>query len=300
MKILITGASGQLGKTLIENAPKGIEILSPSSEILDLNNQSNCLEYVKNNNPNWIINCGAYTNVEKAEKEKKLAFSINSEAPFTFAKALKINGGNLIHISSDYVFDGQINFPYPPSFKTSPISTYGKSKELGEKKILEYKKIKNKFFILRTSWLISKYGNNFLSKMLYLHKSKDFINVVSDQFGCTTSCHSLSYICWQLIQKEESENHEGLRSPEILHWCDSGITSWFDVAIAIGEIGKELGLLKKQAEVIPTITSEYKTLAKRPSFSLLNCKSTFNLLSVKQTYWRKSIYKILKEIKNQN
>ena len=134
MKILITGASGQLGKTLIENAPKGIEILSPSSEILDLNNQSNCLEYVKNNNPNWIINCGAYTNVEKAEKEKKLAFSINSEAPFTFAKALKINGGNLIHISSDYVFDGQINFPYPPSFKTSPISTYGKSKELGEKK----------------------------------------------------------------------------------------------------------------------------------------------------------------------
>ena len=100
--------------------------------------------------------------------------------------------------------------------------------------------------------------------------------------------------------KEESENHEGLRSPEILHWCDSGITSWFDVAIAIGEIGKELGLLKKQAEVIPTTTSEYKTLAKRPSFSLLNCKSTFNLLSVKQTYWRKSIYKILKEIKNQN
>ena len=293
MKILLFGANGQLGKTLKLSKPKDINLISLTKSefnFLDVEKHLKILDEIK---PNYIINAAAYTNVDKAEDENEIAEEINSKTPFKIAsKLLKMNG-RFIHISTDFVFDGKKSSPYTTEDKVSPLNEYGKSKSNGELLISKL----NNTTIVRTSWLYSPFGKNFCLTMLRLHKECSEKNlplkVVCDQFSCPTSTFTLSKLCWQLIQKEKFIK----QNEKILHCTDSGIASWYDFAFAIGEIGEKLQLIEKSAEVIPIKTVDFKSKALRPSFSLLDCSKTNEILGLGYLHWRISLEKVLQELK---
>ena len=298
MRILLTGASGQLGQSIIESAPKSLEILTPDKYELNLTDKDCCFRYVVKKKPDWIINCGAYTQVDKAEKEKELTLKINSEAPIALANALKNIGGKLIQISTDYVFSGENSFPISPNSDKKPINHYGYSKSLAEEGIEKILFKTNQGIILRTSWLIGPYKNNFLKKMLEFHEKKETINVVYDQISSPTSTNSLAKICWLIIQSF-SEDSKVIDYP-VLHWSNSGIASWYDLSFYIGEVAMELGLISKKTEVNPITSEQYITAAKRPNYSVLDSRITNSLFDLKSNHWQSEIKKICKKMKKEN
>lgn len=297
MKVLITGTRGQLGKSLIELKPMGINIIPTTREDFNLENLEQCKKFLISNRPDWVINAGAYTAVDNAEIDKDKVMLINAEAPRVIAETLNNIGGNLLQISTDFVFDGNQSTPYCPEDKTNPLNLYGKSKLLSENLIKESFQQNNQYIILRTSWVIGPIGKNFLTTMLKLHNSKENISVVCDQIGCFTSTETLANICWLIVQRNLVDNY---KNQKILHWTQAGVSSWFDIAYEIGKIAEKLKVIKKAAKVLPISSDQFITKAKRPNFSLLNCEVTEELLYVKKIYWRDSLYKILQEVKDKN
>ena len=293
MKILLTGGSGQLGKSIIKLKPLKIDLIAPDRSKLDLSKTESCIKFVKKEKPDWIINCGAFTNVDKAESEKEKVFLINHEAPKNFSKVLSDYGGKLLHISSDYVFDGCKNEPYLTNDKVNPKNVYGDSKALAEQSIKEILTKKNSYSILRTSWVVSPIGNNFLLTMIKLMNGNNDIRVVNDQLGSMTSTLNLAKSCWQLISANEKYTLKDLEFPPIQHWCDEGIISWYQLAIEIRKITKGKGLIKNPAKIKPISSNDYKFIAKRPKYSVLNCSETEKLLKIKRIYWKTSLYNIL-------
>ncbi len=294
VKVLLTGATGQLGKTLIETKPNSINLVTPNRYEVDLSKPEKSIIFLEKVNPDWIINAAAYTNVDKSESESDLAFCINGKAPAIFANFLNNSGGKLLQISTDFVFNGKKNTAYSSQDKTDPINVYGKSKLLGEKETLKFKNNK----VIRTSWLYSPYGRNFLKTMLKLHdlksKSGENLRVISDQIGCPTSCKSLSEACWQILLCKNS-----LKS-KIFHWSDCGVASWYDFAAAIGELAEEKFIINNSAPVIPIRTDEYPTPAERPKLSLMNCEESYKELCIKPKHWRKSLSDVLDQLKKGN
>ena len=202
--------------------------------------------------------------------------------PRAFAEALKTSGGRLLQISTDFVFNGSQGTPYRPEQNRTPLGVYGASKAAGEEAIQEVFAGDARALILRTSWVMGPVGRNFALTMLRLHRERDTLGVVADQVGCPSSTLNLAQACWQCIRLGSTQ---GL--PEIMHWSDSGAASWYDVAVAIGELGSELGLLLSPAEVNPISTSDYPTPADRPSYSLLDCKGTREALQLNGEHWRR-------------
>ena len=296
MKILLIGASGQLGQTLIKTKPQNIEIIECNRSNIDLSNLELINDFILSSNANFVINSAAYTGVDKAELESELAYQINAEAPNAISNAVSKIKGSLIHISTDFVFDGTKNLPYKPKDHVNPLGVYGKSKAKGEEYVL---KLKNNY-VVRTSWLYGDFGKNFCLTMLRLHKEKSLakepLRVVYDQIGVPTSTYSLSRFCWKII--DSLSNSKII--PSLLHWSDAGVASWFDFAFAIGEIGVEKGLISEAAKVIPIKTNEYPLPAKRPHFSLLNCEESTNILKENQFHWRVELKKVMDEIKLKN
>ncbi len=294
MNILLTGFSGQLGKAIISSKPKDIKIICKDKLELDLLSRESCFKVIRDNRPDWIINCAAYTNVDKAEEEKELAYKVNSLAPKFLSEAIKNYGGDLLHISTDYVFDGKKNTPYNPSENKSPICSYGFTKAKGEDFIYETLSGLDKGNIIRTSWLMSSYGNNFALKMIQKLKSHNKLKIIYDQLGSPTTANTLAYACWKTIILK----NKGEKLPPIMHFTNSGAASWYDIAISIDEIGKELNLLDETNIIIPIETKEYKSAAKRPNYSVLNSFESFDKLSIKPIYWREALKKVLLELKN--
>ena len=294
MKILVTGSSGQLGKEIIDQRPLSFKLLLPKRNELDLSNKLNCQNYINFHKPDFIINAGAFTNVDLAEKESDLCFAINAEAPFIFANAIKEYGGNLLQISSDYVFDGRKSSPYETNDIRNPISSYGYSKAKCEEIIEEILTPNNQLVILRTSWLLGHQGKNFLQKMLNLHQTKNKIKVVADQIGVMSSTFDLAKICWEIIINWNivSKKHH------IFHRTCQGVSSWFDIAVEIGDIATKYGILENPAEVTPIKTKDYTTLAKRPMFSLLDCSGSNGLNNIGCKYWRHELENIISKIKD--
>ena len=295
MKVLLTGSTGQVGQAILKAKPKGVEIISPDRKILDLSDYESCKNYVKENKPNWIINSGAYTAVDDAEKNIRLSRNINSYAPKAFTEIVNEINANLLQLSTDFVFDGNQNYPYKTNQKRNPLNQYGASKALGENLIENNIINPEKAIILRTSWVISPIGKNFVLTMLNLHSKKDHINVVCDQIGSPSSSFDLAKVCWKIIEYGDKKS-----LPHILHWSDAGIASWYDIAVAIGDIAKELNIIKRKAIVNPISTNEYPTPAKRPKYSKLDTTETFKLLKLKPNHWRENLKNILIEYKNIN
>ncbi len=296
MKVLLTGSEGQLGIAIQKLAPKGIKLLSFNKSQFNLskiNSVKKDLEIIK---PDFIINCGAYTNVDMAENDKENVMNINANSVKEISLYLKKSGGNLIQISTDYVFDGLNSSAYKVNDKVSPINQYGFSKAKAEQFIQEILGNTNQAVILRTSWLMGTVGKNFLLTMLKLHQKKDKINVVSDQISCPTSTKTLAKACWKLVSYKMGKNIYRSNFMPILHWCDNGIASWYDIAVAIGEISLKNGLVDSPALINPIKSKNYPTKARRPSFSLLDCTSSREFLDLKGEYWRDSLETSIKSI----
>ena len=293
MKILLTGGNGQLGRDLLITKPENLEILSPSRQEFNLLKPNECYEYVLRHKPRWIINCAAYTAVDLAEKNKKEAFLVNSESPKYMANAISKCGGKLLQLSTDFVFDGNNSKPYKPSQSRNPINVYGQSKAEGEIAVEDILKPTKQYLILRTSWLMGSSGSNFALKMLDLHKKQKAISVVNDQYGSPTTTNSLSKAIWKLIDIYKKEN---VNLPLILHWSDLGIATWFDISVAVGEIGYKLGLLNKPVKVLPISTKDYPTDARRPKYSCLDSSMSQKLIGMRGIFWKENLLNLFKDI----
>ena len=295
MKILILGSKGQLGK-IINNKllkKKNFIVKSLSRKNFDLTNNIKLTKYINQINPDVIINCVAYTDVENAEINKKKCFLINSKFTSVLSDLCFKNNYFLIHFSTDFVFNGKKSIPYRPDSETNPINIYGESKALGEENIQKVFELSDNYIILRTSWVISPVGRNFLLTMLKLHQDRDSIKVVSDQIGCPSSTVEIANACWEIINNIEAKSY----LPRIIHWRNNGVASWYDLAHAIGEIAHEIGIINSSAKVIPISSNEFPTAAKRPSFSLLDISESVDLLCIQPEHWRSSVRKILLNLK---
>ena len=295
MKVLLTGSTGQVGQEIIKSIPPNIKIINPFRRELDLSDPKSCEKIVITERPDWVINCGAYTSVESAEQNIELAKKINSYAPQAFTKAINQINGNLLQLSTDFVFDGSKNTPYNENDPKNPTTHYGYTKSLGEKLIQKTIRNLENATILRTSWVISSRRDNFLLKMLKLHTDRNSINVVADQYGAPTSAKYLAKACWKLIELKKKK-----KIPFILHWSDYGTTSWYELAVAIGDIAFDLGIIKKKAIINPIRSTEYPSKVKRPKYSVLNIQSSPNFLQLKPNHWRNNLVEILKDFKEKS
>ncbi len=292
MKVLLTGAAGQLGQALVAAKPDGIELIATTRAQLDLGDVQACRDIVLNHRPDWVLNAGAYTAVDKAESEPDLAYAINACAPQAFAESLLETGGRLLQLSTDFVFNGRQGWPYSPFQARDPLGVYGASKAAGEEAVEERLGDVGRGLILRTSWLMGPVGSNFALTMMRLHQEREEIRVVADQVGCPTSTLTLAKACWRLIDIAE----KGALLPPLMHWCDAGVSSWYDVAQAVGELVKQLGLVDSPAQVLPITTADYPTPAMRPSYSLLDCTETRCLLDLEPQHWLIALAAVFKEV----
>ncbi len=290
MKILITGVNGQLGSQLRQISFKDHEIIGLKKNQFNLQDKQHCRKIILDLKPDWIINTAAFTAVDNAEIEVSKAFEINAYGVENLAETSSIYGGRLLQISTDFVFDGAKKNPYLPNEKCNPLNIYGSSKLKGEYLSLKYPGT----LILRTSWLYGPSGNNFCLKILDLHKKyskqSQIIRVVNDQKGCPTDTINLSNVCWELIKQSNKKNLKN----RIFHWSNEGIISWYDFALSIGKYAEEYGLIEKAAEVKPIKSKNYKSLAKRPRFSALDCNDTSEFLNIKQINWADALKLTLK------
>jgi dTDP-4-dehydrorhamnose reductase len=286
MKVLLTGAAGQLGQALISSRPPGVELIACGRVELDLADGEACRAAVRRHRPDWVLNAGAYTAVDKAESEPELAAAVNAGAPAAFAEALATTGGRLLQVSTDFVFNGAQGSPYRPEQPVDPLGVYGATKAAGEAAALQLPGAR----VLRTSWVYGPVGQNFCRTMLRLHGEREYLGVVADQVGCPTSTLTLAAACWQAIGVGADPN--GAR---ILHWSDAGAASWYDFAVAIGELGVRAGLLERAARVKPLTTADYPTPARRPSYSLLDCTASRDALGLEPLHWRTALVQVLRQ-----
>jgi dTDP-4-dehydrorhamnose reductase len=284
MKILVTGAYGQLGnelKILSENC-KQWEFLFTDVDTLDITSEKDVGIFFKNHTPGFVINCAAYTAVDKAETDIKNALNVNAVAPGILAKASKELQAGFIHISTDYVFDGTSNKPYYEFDAVNPQNTYGKSKLAGEHAV---RSGNPRSVIIRTSWLYSSFGHNFLETMLHLGKERDTIKVVFDQTGTPTFAADLAKVIFVIAATYPEEF-----IPGIYHYSNEGVASWYDFAKAIFE------LAEVNCRIIPVLSDEFPTPAKRPYYTVLNkskIKAAFNL---EIPYWKESLEECIKKL----
>ena len=300
MKILLIGSSGQLGKEIIKSSPKNINLLTPNRTFLDLSRPKECINFIKNISPDWVINSGAYTNVDKAESDTENALKVNAKGPEAIAKAISLTGGKLLHISTDYVFDGKQNTPYKSSQKISPINFYGFSKGEGESLIQNLLPANNQLCIIRTSWLMSPFGNNFATKMIKLIGDRKEIKVVYDQVSSPTTVASLANVIWKTIELNNEYTKTKRIFPKINHFSNSGIASWYDVAVALGDIGIKTGLIRKAANIIPIESDEYPTEALRPKYSVLDSSQIIKITNINNYHWREALFNTFENFRSQN
>ncbi|CAE20289.1 putative dTDP-4-dehydrorhamnose reductase [Prochlorococcus marinus str. MIT 9313] len=299
IKVLLTGAAGQLGQALQASCPSSVELVSTSRmgdgllQPLDLADAQACRAAVFQHRPDWVLNAGAYTAVDHAEQEPDLALAVNASAPRALAEGLLETGGRMLQVSTDFVFNGAQGHPYRPNQPRDPLGVYGATKAAGEEAVEQILGAQGRAVTLRTSWVYGPVGRNFLLTMLRLHREREQLNVVVDQVGCPTSTITLATACWALM-KEPQQPY----LPPVLHWCDAGAASWYDFAVAIGELGVAKGLLQRAAVVNPIITAEYPTPAQRPSYSLLDCSETRQLLGLHACHWRVALEQVIADVES--
>jgi dTDP-4-dehydrorhamnose reductase len=288
MKVLITGASGQVGRALQDSAPSEVALRALTRGELDISDARAVQRAVAAWHPAVIINAAAYTAVDKAESEPEASLSINAEGPRHLAQAaLAMPGCRLIHISTDYVFDGGSAEPYGPSDRTHPLSVYGRGKLLGEQAVVEI--LADRGVILRTAWVYAAQGKNFLLTMLRLMRERGAVRVVADQFGSPTSADSIARALWVIARRPEVHG--------LLHWTDAGKTTWYDFAQAIAEEGAAAGLLPPDIEVTAITTAQYPTAARRPVSSVLDTRRSVELLGIVPPPWRAQLRATLARLK---
>jgi dTDP-4-dehydrorhamnose reductase len=284
MKVLVTGADGQLGHELKRSCPQTISLIETDRETLDITDATAIASALAEHAPDWLINCAAYTAVDKAESDQDAATTINATAAGLLANACATHSARMVQISTDFVFDGLQSTPYAPGDRPKPLSVYGATKLAGEQAVSE---ALPDALIIRTSWLYSAHGSNFVKSMLNLMQSRDELGIVYDQVGSPTWAGTLARALWQLIAV-------GARG--IHHCSDNGVASWYDFAVAIQEEALATGMLQKEIPVRPIRTRQYPTPARRPAYSVLDKQLTESQIGVMFPHWRKSMRLMLEEL----
>jgi dTDP-4-dehydrorhamnose reductase len=287
MKVMITGAAGQVGQALLRSAPAGVETIACARKDLDIGSAEAVEAAVRRFEPTVIINSAAYTAVDKAEAESEAARRINSEGPRNLARSAKAAGARLIHISTDFVFDGSSSTPYPPDAPTNPLSVYGLTKRDGEDAVL--RELPERSVVVRTAWVYSAGGTNFVRTMLRLMKTHGTVRVIADQIGTPTAAVSLAEGLWKIVAQPTITG--------VHHWTDAGVASWYDFAVAIAEEGAQLQLVPTEVSVVPIATHQYPTPAVRPKYGVLDT-SSLAALRTNPVHWRARLRGVLREMQD--
>jgi dTDP-4-dehydrorhamnose reductase len=285
LTVLITGAGGQVGRALLSTAPTTFQVLGISHGELDIGDAKAVSEYFRLHSPDVVINAAAYTAVDRAESEPDLALRVNGEGPRNLAAAARDSGARLVHISTDFVFDGAGSMPYRPDAPTGPLSVYGVTKLAGEKAVLEV--LPERSVLVRTAWVYAADGTNFVRTMLRVMNANRAVRVVADQVGTPTAARGLAETLWKIVAQPQIAG--------IHHWTDAGVASWYDFAVAIAEEGASLGLVPADVTVAPIATVDYPTPARRPSYSVLD-KTSLTSLGLVPTHWRARLRGVLGEM----
>ena len=289
-KILLIGSTGQVGQELLKTLKPLGELVTLTRQQLDLTQTNEIIEAITALKPNTIVNAAAYTAVDKAQSDSENAMAINSKAPKAMAQAASEIGANLIHISTDYVFDGKKNTPYKEEDATDPLGVYGSSKLEGEEKVRENC---DRYIILRTAWVYGARGHgNFVKTMLRLGKNREELKVVADQIGSPTWSYDIASAIANLISNDVASG--------IYNFSNSGVASWYDLAVAIFEEAANLGFPLKVKTVFPITTAQFPTPTERPSYSVLSKGKYIDATGVYPPYWRDSLRKMLKELQTMN
>jgi dTDP-4-dehydrorhamnose reductase len=287
MKVLVTGAGGQLGRELVRLAPPQAEVRAVDRADLDISDAAAVAQIVGQVAPAVIINAAAYTAVDKAEQEPSAALRVNAEGARLLARAAHaLQVCRMVQVSTDYIFDGSSSRPYRPGHAPHPLGVYGRSKLEGEQAVLDA--LGPRAIIVRTSWVYAAHGRNFLHTMLRLMRERGAVRVVADQIGTPTSAHGLAEALWQFAKRP------GLAG--VFHWTDAGVASWYDFAVAIAEEAAALGLLPAGVQVTPIATEDFPTPARRPAYSVLDKGNTAAALAVEPRHWRQRLREVLKEV----
>ena len=288
MKILITGANGQLGNEISVKKKQypDWQFLLTDIDTLDITNENDVLKYFQNNKPDFIVNCAAYTAVDKAEDDAETAEKINSLAPKMLGKYSKEFGAKIIHVSTDYVFDGLACVPYSENSKVNPQNIYGSTKLHGE---INVQKENQDSLVIRTSWLYSSFGNNFVKTMIRLGKEKESVKVVFDQVGTPTYAADLAATVLYIIKKSEINSDTFI--PGIYHYSNEGVASWYDFANAIFELSDI------ECKISPVLSKEFPSPVKRPNFSVLDKSKIRNTFDIEIPYWKDSLKVCIEEFK---
>ncbi|MGB3470868.1 MAG: dTDP-4-dehydrorhamnose reductase [Erythrobacter sp.] len=280
MKVLITGANGQLGGALQRTAPAHADLNAIDVDDVDFTEEAMLRARLVVESPDILINAAAYTAVDKAEEHEELARAINADAVAIMADEMEQQGGKLVHVSTDFVFDGTSARAYRPDDPRAPISAYGRTKAAGEDHL------RTADLLVRTAWVYEAGGANFVRTMIRLMSERDELGIVADQIGSPTWATDLARTIWGLIEAGASGT---------FHHSDAGVASWYDFAVAIAEEAHTLGLIAKIPVINPIATADYPTPAARPAFSLLDCRATRAALGDAPVHWRANLRTMLKE-----
>jgi dTDP-4-dehydrorhamnose reductase len=287
VKVLVTGADGQLGAAIMVTAPPDAAITATDVGEFDITSREQVMATVVAGKFDVIANCAAFTRVDDAEDRPEAAFAVNAHAVRHLAEAARTAGTRVIHFSTDYVFAGDAGRPYQPEDAPRPVNQYGASKLAGERALLETRGADG--VVVRTAWLYSTAETSFVTRILARLQSQGAAKVVDDQVGTPTSATQLASFTWQLIRRPDVRG--------CLHWTDGGVASWYDFAVAIAEEGLRLGLLPRAPQVLPIASAEYPTRAARPAYSVLDKHSTARRLGLVPLHWRESLRQVLETLR---
>ncbi|MEX2130900.1 MAG: dTDP-4-dehydrorhamnose reductase [Pseudohongiellaceae bacterium] len=288
--VVLLGASGQLGLTLQKywqhkSLNPDFRVHAFDREKLDITSPQAVRAVLHGLKPGWIVNCAAYTQVDRAESEQNLAFDINGRGAENIARFAAETGSRLLYVSTDFVFSGNASHPYQPNATPDPLSVYGASKLQGEQAVKGV--MGDRALILRTGWVYSPYGHNFLLTMLKLMKEKQQLGVVADQVGTPTATASLAMLIARIVNTD---------SGGVFHWSDAGLASWYDFAVAIQEEALALKLLDREIPIMPITTAAYPTAARRPAYSVLDTSASCAAFQCQPLHWRKQLRLVLQDI----
>ncbi len=284
MKVLVTGAGGQLGRELLRTAPEAVEAVGLGSGELDITDAAAVDATVAEHCPAVVINAAAYTAVDRAESEREHAWAVNADGAGHLADAVARHGARLVHVSTDFVFSGELGRAWSPQAPTSPVGEYGASKAAGEARVRSA--LGEDALIVRTAWVYAAHGHNFATTMLRLMTERERLTVVEDQIGTPTWTRGLARVLWSAVDAGLAGTH---------HWTDAGVASWYDFAVAIRDEAAARGLVPAGVEVAPIPGAAWPTPARRPPQGVLDKTSLREALGVESVHWRAQLAAMLDE-----
>jgi dTDP-4-dehydrorhamnose reductase len=286
VRVLVLGGGGQVASAVVAAAPAQHQVVARTRAELDIGDEVAVARAFADSRPEWVINAAAYTAVDLAEDLPAQAVAVNDTAVGVLAAAASTTGCRLLHLSTDFVFDGKSNRAYLPADQTNPLSVYGVSKLGGERQVL---KRAVGGLVLRTAWVYAATGRNFVLTMLRLMREKEQLSVVCDQIGAPSWAAGIATAIWGLVEAQAPGG--------VYHWTDLGVASWYDFAVAIQDEALARGLLSRAVPITPILSAAYPTRARRPAFSVLDTASTRALIKVPARHWRHNLRTMLDDIR---